>query len=381
MKQLPHTPFITALLKKTLGEAADTASLPVFEVVATSSVPLKKQGLYDGAIITPTTMAQMAQWVNNEALPLMQDHNMEGTPKGKFFYGEMRQDSGIPELRGLFYIDPTETELVAKANSGTLDETSVGFLPSSLKCSACSWDYMAALKAGNYEPMLNKTCANGHALGKGGVHAKVDGLEDFMELSLVSRGAAKNSKIIGNDNAKLGAHIEKLAAAGFDTNELYLTASASQGENNVDLTELIAKLGQTTVDLALANANVTRLEASATQVTTLQTEIDTTKARVTELEGELETAKAAVAPTEDAEALTLATDFIGKQYVAVLAAAGKTDAALPDNIKDMVAGITENHAKLSAILPIGGVGTPAGETNEAKDDATARLSAFKRNKK
>lgn len=372
MKQKTHTPFITALLKKTLGEDADTASLPVFEVIATSSVPLKKKGLYENAVISPLTMAQMAQAVNTNAVPLMMDHNMEGTPKGKFFYAELRQDSGRSELRGLFYLDPTETDLIAKTNTGTVDETSVGFLPSSIKCSACNFDYMAALKAGDYEPLVTKTCKNKHTLNKGGVHANVDGLEDFMELSLVSRGAAPNSKIIGNDNAKLGEHIEKLAASGYDVNELILTASASTGDNNVDLSELIAKLGTATTDLALKNADVVTLTARAEKA---ETDLTASQARVAELETDLTAARAESAPSADAEALTLAIDFLGKQYVAVMAGLGKTDATAPATLKELVDGINEHRATLSAILPIGGVALKADHTDVVEKKST--LSAFK----
>src|ERR1041384_6172409 len=311
MKQKQHTPFITGLLKKTLGEEADTGSLAVFEVVATSSRPLKKNGIYKNAVITPLTLAQMAQAVVREPIPFMQDHNMEGTPKGKFFYAEMRQDSGIPELRGLFYLDPTEVDLIAKMNYGTQDEVSVGFLPSSIKCSACGFDYMAALRAGDYEPMMKLTCKHGHKLNQGGVHAKVDGLEDFMELSAVSRGAAPNSKIIGNDNAKLGLDVEKLAASGIDVSDLFLTASASEGVDEVDINDLVVQLTDAKANVLTVTA---RAETAETALTAATDRATTAEARVTELETELTAAREATAPSEDAEALSASMDFLGKQY-------------------------------------------------------------------
>lgn len=378
MKQKSHTPFITGLLKKTLGSDSDHGNIPVFEVVATSSRPLKKKGLYQNAVLSTLTLAQMAQWIAREPIPLMMDHNMEGTPKGKFFYAEMRADDGVPELRGLMYIDPTEIDLVNKANLGTLDETSVGFLPSSIKCSACGFDYMAALKEDNYEPLVTLTCDKGHKLGTNGVHSVVDGIEDFMELSLVSRGAAPYSKIIGNDNAKLGEHIEKLAASGYDVSDLYLTASASEGENKVDITELVAQLSDVkaekitlSAEIAAANAKATAAEA---RVAELEAELETAKA-------ELEAAKEAVAPSEDAEALQASRDFLGKQYVAVLAAAGETDVEAPESVKEMIEGIEAHRAKLSAILPVGGVSLTnksQDNENEVENQADARLSAFKR---
>lgn len=377
MKQKPHTPFITGLLKRVLGEDAETGQFPVFEVVATSSRPLKKQGLYEGAVITPLTLAQMAQAVVTDPIPFMQDHNMEGAPKGKFFYAEMRQDSGIPELRGLFYLDPTETDLIAKTNSGTQDEVSVGFLPSSIKCSACGFDYIAALKAGNYEPVMTKTCDKGHVLNKGGVHPRVDGLEDFMELSAVSRGAAPNSKIIGNDNAKLGLDVEKLAASGFDVNELYITASANPtGDNDVDLNELVVQLSTARAEKIVVDGKLVAAESAAAANLT---RAETAEGRVTTLEAELTTAKEATAPTADAVALAAANDYVGKQLVAVLALAGKSDVQVPEALADKLSLIEEHKATLSA-LPVGGVSNAANSTEDKDDERVATLSAFKRNK-
>jgi hypothetical protein len=376
MKQLPHTPFITSLLKKTLGSDADTATLPVFEVIATSSRPLKKKGLYENAVITTLTLAQMAAAVNNEAIPLMMDHNMEGTPKGKFFYAEMRQDTGLSELRGYMYIDPSEADLVTKANTGTADETSVGFLPSAIRCSACSFDYMAALRAGKYEPLMTLTCDKGHKLNANGVHAMVDGLDDFMELSMVSRGAAPNSKIIGADNAKLGQHIAQLSASGFDVSELYLTASASEGRNDMDLTELVVQLSDVKAEKIGLEA---QLSSSTLALTAANDRATTAEGRVTELETELTAAREAVKPTEDAEALTAAMDFLKGQFTAILTASGKTDITVPDTVAELVAGIKEHRATLTAILPVGGVAVAAGRDTEDKTDVEVdRLTAFKR---
>lgn len=378
MKQKAHTPFITAMLRNTLGNDSDHANIPVFEVVATSSRPLKKKGLYQDARLTALTLAQMAQWIAREPIPLMMDHNMEGMPKGKFFYAEMRTDSDAPELRGLMYIDPTEAQLVAKANTGTLDETSVGFLPSSIKCSGCGFDYMAALKEENYEPLMTLTCDKGHKIGQGGIHAMVDGLEDFMELSLVSRGAAPNSKIIGNDNAKLGQHIEKLAASGYDISELYLTASASEGENKVDINDLVTQLSDVKSAAAVEKIQLTAAaEVAQTKATAAEARVAELEAELTQARTDLEAAKAEVAPSEDAEALQLAQDFLGKQYVAVLSATGETSVTAPEGVKEMIDGIEANRAKLSAILPVGGVSLSANH-KEDKEAAPAHLSAFKR---
>src|SRR5213083_184151 len=148
MKRRQKNDFINNLLASTVGRDVDTSAFPVWEVSATNTAPLRgKEGtLFEKARISPMTLFQLAARVNADAAPLMQDHNMGGSPKGKFFYGEVIPDNnGEHELRGLMYTDPTEADLSAKIDNGNQDEVSIAFAAEKMLCNKCGWDFAAAV--------------------------------------------------------------------------------------------------------------------------------------------------------------------------------------------------------------------------------------------
>jgi len=385
MKELNKTPFISALLQAAVGEGVDTSDLRVYEVRATSTVALRGKGgtVFDRAKISPNTIAQLAQRVNNDPIPLMMDHDMRGTPYGKFFYAEsIPMENGETELRGYLYVDSSEEKIIVKLNSGSIDEVSIQFLSEKMLCSECGFDYMEAAAEGDYMPFIRLECDEGHEIGKNGVHTNLVGVQDVVELSLVSRGAAKNSKIIAPSDAKLGQEAQRLAAAGVELNNIYCTASAGdQGEEEVDFKELTTKLSDLTDDkinlttqLNAANSDKERLEAelsgSQETVTALTTERDDLQAKLDEQ---------AVGGMSEEQTTALNT-LIGKQYVALKALDGDTDAAVLEDVPAMVDYITGNETRLSALIPAGGVSQGASDDEEteeerAKRTAEARLKA------
>ena len=385
MKEVNKTPFVSALLQAAVGEGVDTSELRVFEVTATSTIALrgKKNTVFDRAKISPNTIAQLARAVNNEPIPLMMDHDMRGTPYGKFFYAEsIPTDLGETELRGYLYVDPSETKIITKLNSSSIDEVSIQFLSEKILCSECGFDYKQAMAEDNYMPLILLECEEGHKIGVNGVHTNIVGLEDVVELSLVSRGAAKNSKIIAPSDAKLGKEAQRLAAAGVELDNIYCTASmGDQGEEEVDFKELSAKLSSLTDDkielstkLNAATSENTRLEGVVTErdetITALTAERDDLKSKLEAAseEGDL-----------DADQTAALNGLIGKQYVALKALDGDTDAKVLDEVALMVDYITGNETRLSALIPAGGAsqGAGSGETEEEQKAraAEARLSA------
>lgn len=384
MKRLQKTEFISKLLASTVGADVDTSSFPVWEVSATNTRPLRgKDGsIFEKAEIKPQTIFQLAATINREAVPLMQDHNMEGSPKGKFFYAEaMPDDNGGHELRGFFYADPTEFELAAKIDHGTVDEVSVAFAAEKMLCSKCGWDYARAIEQDDIMPVLTRTCENGHVIGKDGTHLELEGVRDMLELSVVSRGAAKNSKIIGQSDSKLSKQVERLAAHGLSINDRYVTASASKGFDDMDTNELIVQLTDAKAKAKTAEDKVTDLNRDLAEARGAQAEAE---ARARQLEQDLAAAQAeaAAAPTAeereaakaDRTAKESAIDFLKSQYVAVMTAAGETDPKAPDTVDELLEGIKAKHTELSAILPIGGV-TYEGRSKE--EDSEVDFSAFK----
>jgi hypothetical protein len=263
-------------------------------------------------------------------------------------------------MRALFYLDPTEANLIAKLNAGSLDEVSVAFMSREFNCSECGWDYF---KFGGSENIYERTCANGHKIGYDGVHGEMVGLNQFIELSLVARGAADKPKIVGKSQARLAPEgLQKLAANGFETDELVVQASLGKKEDrmsDVAMNALTAQLSQLSVDKGTLTANLSAAtrerDEKAAEVTRLAAEVTTLTGQVTTLTTEktaLEARPEASVATERDEAIA----FLQEQVDHLLVASGKTKMSDETKIKT-VAELTGN---LTSILPVGGRADAAG---------------------
>lgn len=356
MKRLRMTPELVAKIKAAVGQDVEPENFAVFEVIALNTHPLpgKDGALFEKARVSQLTLHQMAESVQNgNTLPLQLNHDMSGMPVGRVFDAKLVMgDDGEPELRMLFYVDPTEEKLATKIDNASLDEVSVQFLASQIKCSECDFDYRG--EEATWENFATRTCENGHTIGTDGVHVRLIGLAQFTELSLVSRGAASKPKIVGKSQSKLTAPLQALAARGFEVDELFL--AASKGETQVDLSTVLAQLTEKTTEAATAAANVTLVTAERDG---LKTQLEAANARIATLEAaagepnpDAETTAAALAAAEAGieEAKTFLSDLFGK----LATAAGETDVETPETITDLKAGIEARQSKLSAVLPIGG---------------------------
>lgn len=393
MKELIKTPFITALLAKAAGEDVDVNKLHVYEVRATSTVPFRgKSGtIFERGRISPHTIAQLAKAVNEDAVPLMMDHDLNGTPYGKFFYAEaIPMDNGDTELRGYMYVDGSEEVILAKLEAASIDEVSIQFKSEHMFCSECDFDYFAALAEDNFLPLMTHTCENDHEVGKNGTHVRLVGVDEVIELSLVSRGAAKNSKIMGASSAMLGESAQRLAASGVDLNDYMCTASINddEGVSEVDLKELTTKLTALMDDKVELSTKLSTAEASATALTAERdaavTRAEEAEAEVARLTAEAEAAAEAAEtdqPELTEEQQTELKAYVDKQFVALKALDGETDATAPESMADTVIFITENATRLSSLIPVDGVTAAAGKGNDKSEAPSERqiasLSAFK----
>lgn len=381
MKQLRMTPELGALIKSRVGEDVDPENLAVFEAIALNTKPLpgKDGTIFEDAVVKPVTLAQMVDYITGgNHLPLVADHELFGAPKGRFFDARLfSEDNSLDELemRALIYLDKTEQETIDKLDAGSLDEVSVAFLSSAFLCSECGWDYFSQ---GTPENIATRTCANGHTIGEDGVHAELVGLNQFIELSLVARGAADKPKIVGQSQSKLAPEAAyRLAANGFEVKDLVLKASMGK-EEDMDTTKLVADFAEATASNAVLTANNTRLEGS---VTALTSERDTATARVTELEGELAAAKDAkpedyeAALSTNVEAVTFLQEQLNNLRVAKGEAKLEGD-ALPKEIADLKSQITEVTGQLTAILPVGGLTEGASKGDDAEAKLAYDASAF-----
>lgn len=379
MKQLPMTPELSARIKAAVGEDVETVNLAVFECIALNTKPLpgKAGTLFERAKVQPLTLQQMASWLESgRHIPLISDHQLMGEPKGRAFAGEIHPtDDGGIELRILFYLDPTEETLIAKLNSATLDEVSVSFLSTQFLCSECGWDYFSADAIP--ENFRERTCANGHTIGQDGVHAQLVGLSNFIELSLVARGAADNPKIVGKSQSKLQPTSQqlRLAASGIEIDGL--VCRATTGEEPVSAAPDFNKL---TSELVTSRVNEANLTASVTDLTT---KLATSEASVAELTSKLAAAEGTVAeltaqvaaaaekPSNQAD-YEAGLAFLGEVLTKVAVAAGaEAPADLPKTFAELAEGIKKHTSDLTAILPVGGVAAGGEEENKPKLVASA----------
>ena len=379
MKQVQKTPDIVSKLQAVLGDDADTSGLSVFECIAANDRPFTgfKGTINENATLSYLTLQQAANLLQaGDSVPMLWDHNKGSVPVGRAFWGELvAAADGSAELRTLFYIDATEPTLVAKLDAASIDEVSVSVATTQMLCSECGFDY--AGPDASRQNFYDMTCADGHVIGTDGVHLQRNGLDKFIELSLVTRGAANGAKIVRKVDQKLaGAQITRLAARGFDPDALVLRASAtpiqSKKDEPMDLKELNAQLVTAMVDAQTASGEVTRLKAS---LTSTETALTAAQADVTRLTAELEAAKAAKPEVAKLEA---ATAFLKDVYTRTLTAANKAPKAedVPTDPEALVAGITEHQANLKSIIIPGGLSASADADTDPTTKTAGNYRAF-----
>lgn len=224
---------VTAEMLTQIQFVADTDltadDIVVFEASAVNTLPLNKRGsIFEDGRITRSTLTQMAESVNskNESVPLHTLH-MQGDelPVGKVFYAYVQDmPDGNSELRAQFYLARSEADLIEKVNLGILDEVSIGMKSKQLLCSKCGWDYFG--EDVDFLHLWDRTCSNDHTIGVDGTHAVLSGLDSWMELSLVSRGAASKAKIHGRAKKVMPQEQQdRIAASGHSPDVVSLFAS------------------------------------------------------------------------------------------------------------------------------------------------------------
>lgn len=381
------TPEIEAKLRAAVGSDKDVSNFTVFDTIALSESPLRKRGgLYKGAKFTRSTLAEMADYVREGNTVPMHTLHLQGDelPVGAVFDAWVEDDDEGAKLMARFFIDPTEATLSEKIDNGTISEVSVGVLPQRILCSECGFDYMG--EEATLENVWEGVCDQGHVIGENGVHARVAGLDLWMELSLVSVGASPDAKIQKQRmRAHFGDRHAELLQAGIAPEALMITASneieastkLSNKEDSMDVNKLVDDLSEVKADLKLAHATVADLSAS----------VEAKDARIAELEAQLAAFKA-----EDDETLgnlkhdlkvttaqlEAATSFLTDQAKAALAASEQEADDLPQDVSALIERIEASSLKLHQIIPTEPVSVGADATEVKADAAPKRdLRAFK----
>lgn len=383
-KRLEMTDALRARIAQAAGPEVDVSKLAAYEAVVANTMPLDKRGsLFHKGQIDAGLLAEMAGVPAKGGVPLHNLH-MQGMelPVGKVFHAALIQnDAGNPELRAQFYVPLSEVDLVSKLDTGVVDETSVGVRSKQILCAKCGYDYAAP--GASLMCILNQTCPDDHTVGEDGNHVQLKGLDRWLELSLVSRGASDRPKIVGRTKALLGdGHYGELIASGVSPEATTVFATATkESPMTVDVNKLVADLSTSAANLALEQNKVTVLTGERDA---LKTQLEAATAKVTALEAAAtEPAKALGVAQTEITALKAAAEetvaFLTAQLKASLVAEGKTveDDKLPKDAKGLVEALKASTDSVHKLIPVGGRAAPARSGTETDMKATGAHSAFK----
>ena len=382
MKRIELTERIKSFITASVGDTIDYEKIAAFEATAVTSLPLNKRGsVFDRGQITAETFIEAANLINTGTFVPLHTLHEQGyeIPVGRLFYGEhVKSNQGTDELRVLFFVDGTSPDLISRLDTGVIEEVSVGMQFKPLLCSTCNIDLME-----DNESIWSQTCKNGHVMGMGSNHVKPDGVANFREMSLVSKGASNGAKVLGAQKRLLASAYYKdgsALAASLKDPEFMLFGSPTKlaEEDPMLIAELQAKLVKAEGDLTLtatakaeAEGKVATLEAAKTEaegkVAVLEAKLAAEAENNSGLAASITTWEAACTASEAAK-----TEAEGK--VATLEAA-KTEAeakllAAETELVPLKAAQTATLTQRPFKLPIGGVANLNATTTDSEKPKT-----------
>ena len=377
MKRIELTERIKSFITTSVGDTIDYEKIAAFEATAVTSLPLNKRGsVFDKGQITAETFIEAANLINTGTFVPLHTLHEQGyeIPVGRLFYGEhVKSNQGTDELRVLFFVDGTSPDLISRLDTGVIEEVSVGMQFKRLLCSTCNIDLME-----DNESIWSQTCKNGHVMGMGSNHVKPDGVANFREMSLVSKGASNGAKVLGAQKRLLASAYYKdgsALAASLKDPEFMLFGSPTKlaEEDPMLIAELQAKLAKAEGDLTLtatakteAEGKVAVLEAAKV---TLEADKVALEAAKTEAEGKVAILEAA---KTEADAAKVVLEAAKTEAEAKLAAAETEVATLK---AAQTATLTQRPFK----LPMGGVANLNTTTTDSEkpNTVTTGSNAFR----
>jgi len=382
MKRIELTERIKSFITASVGDTIDYEKIAAFEATAVTSLPLNKRGsVFDRGQITAETFIEAANLINTGTFVPLHTLHEQGyeIPVGRLFYGEhVKSNQGTDELRVLFFVDGTSPDLISRLDTGVIEEVSVGMQFKRLLCSTCNIDLME-----DNESIWSQTCKNGHVMGMGSNHVKPDGVANFREMSLVSKGASNGAKVLGAQKRLLASAYYKdgsALAASLKDPEFMLFGSPTKlaEEDPMLIAELQAKLAKAEGDLTL----------TATAKTEAEGKVATLEAAKTEAEGKVAVLEAKLAAEAENNS-GLAASITTWEAACTASEAAKTEAE--GKVATLEAAKTEAEAKLLAAetelaplkaaqtatltqrpfkLPIGGVANLNATTTDSEKPKT-----------
>lgn len=367
-RQVEKTDRIVELIRRSTQDPEfNVDSVAIFEARAFNTRPVSKKGtLWEGAVHSVDMLREMSGiFSRGETVPLLAQHR-SGLPLGQVFYAEpVRAADGQFDLHTLFYLPKGEAALIQRLDANVIKETSVGVRPKALLCNKCGFDFMA--ETATWDHIYERTCDNGHTVGKDGTHLMARQLDRWFELSLVDRGAASDTAVLAPSQQVIGKSPVGLAARDAGDRRPYLIASFSQGDapeppNRGDK-KPVEELVELKADLTVAKRD---LKAEQDKAAAVVAERDALKAEVAALK--------AADGTKAQAALDVALPFLKEQAVATFAALGRGTETVPETVDALVACIKANRTALLNAIPAGGVSKQP--VDDADTPAARNYAAF-----
>jgi len=375
MKRIELTERIKSFITASVGDTIDYEKIAAFEATAVTSLPLNKRGsVFDRGQITAETFIEAANLINTGTFVPLHTLHEQGyeIPVGRLFYGEhVKSNQGTDELRVLFFVDGTSPDLISRLDTGVIEEVSVGMQFKRLLCSTCNIDLME-----DNESIWSQTCKNGHVMGMGTNHVKPDGVANFREMSLVSKGASNGAKVLGAQKRLLASAYYKdgsALAASLKDPEFMLFGSPTKlaEEDPMLIAELQAKLAKAEGDLTLTATAKTEAEG---KVAVLEAAKVTLEAAKTEAEGKVATLEAAKTEAEGkVAALEAAQVEADAAKVALEAAKAEVETKLlaaETELAPLKAAQTATLTQRPFKLPMGGVANLNTTTTDSEKPKT-----------
>lgn len=368
-------PRVKKRLQAVVGEKTDLSQFAVFELLANDTTPITKAGgRLKNAQMTQAYLQQMASQIqSNLYVPMIELHDTHGRlPVGRVFDAAVFDNKTQPnekDLHLIVYLEATH-EHSTKIGSGIINEVSTGTTPKAVTCSACGYNFMAneeskmrLYKGEDYTPL----CPDGHQWGRNNVHLKLSEMSEWREISVVTRGAAPNARVLRDSEIRLALENDQInlsVSTDNDTLQLSTVEGADlQGfvpPENEKPTPTPSKGQKNMTDINLTQEKYDSLVAAKALSDSIQANFAAEKAAKEKAEADLAKAQADLAAEQEA-----------KEKAEADLAAEKTAKEKAE------ADLTAANARL-AILENGGnqggTGTPAGSPTDSKESTNFAAS-------
>ena len=394
-KRVELTEELKNKIRTRCGSDIDFSSAAFYQARIVSTEPITQNSIYNKAQLARSTVFELEEFFNNDPqlnVTLQVMHDQMVLPAGRVVAVKaIDEPDGINSaLYGVFMVSNEHQEYINKLDNGIIDEVSISMLAKKLLCSECGFDLRDASPEEQMMAFFFHRCPKCEVElgGKEGAHLNLVGVEEFTEVSLVTRGAARHAKIL--DSSKqlaLAANNKevklKLGQLTKDLLPVNLNGKIINEEDTMQNEELLAKLQELSEDLASFKASVEAKfeeiskkeevpaeaekdnEGSAPAEEVSSPEADKpAEANVEESNKELDEAKSALAAAQ-AEVQEYRVALM-EEVNKVLVAAGKSKLAEEATLSDIKEALKDSQLTLAANIPVGGVAQAVKQNPEAK---------------